>query len=411
MTASEVNTTVFAFAAGAVYILIGAIFFEDESVVRFLWVIATFFVIFYALSVMADYVAAARFGYMKIITTPLWDQHLPGNDRVEGTLWAVAAVGGASLITLLLELAFAQFGRGDAVVRSTAEELESVEILLAAYGEDRSVAESAAKNIRRLDMVGTSRLRRYLERSTHSPQYREQMGAVVALAGRLIDLAASLEYVAVTLDDQGRKRARDLAENISSIRTAIVNGRIPQTVEPHRQGAEDAAPLFREMEITVGLIPKAFTGSEAITAYSPQTSREEQSRGFLVPDAFTNPEHIQFGLKGCLAASLCYIACNALFWPGISTAVTTCFLTALTTVGASHQKQLLRVAGAVVGGFGLGMGAQIFILPYLDSIAAFTVLFLPVAAISAWFATSSPRLSYFGVQIAVAFFLINVSEF
>src|SRR6516165_6588978 len=126
MTASEVNTTVFAFAAGAVYILIGAIFFEDESVVRFLWVIATFFVIFYALSVMADYVAAARFGYMKIITTPLWDQHLGANDRVEDTLWAVAAVGSASLITLLLELAFAQFGRRDEIVRSIAEDLQAV---------------------------------------------------------------------------------------------------------------------------------------------------------------------------------------------------------------------------------------------------------------------------------------------
>jgi multidrug resistance protein MdtO len=71
----------------------------------------------------------------------------------------------------------------------------------------------------------------------------------------------------------------------------------------------------------------------------------------------------------------------------------------------------LRIAGAVVGGFGLGMGAQIFILPYLDSIAGFTVLFVPVAAISAWIATSSSRISYFGFQIAVAFFLINLSEF
>ena len=316
MTAAEVKTTVFAFAAGAVYVLIGAIFFVDQPMVRVLWVIATFFVMFYALSVMADYVAAARFGYMMIITTPLWDQHLGANDRVEDTLWAVAAVGSASLITLLLELAFAQFGRRDEIVRSIAENLEAVEVLLADYGEDRPVAESAAKNVRRRYMVGTSRQRRYLDRSNRSPQYREQMGAVVALAGRLIDLAASLEYVDVTLDDKGRKRASDLAENLSSIRTAIVHGRIPQLVEPHCEGAEDSAPLFGEMEVTVGLIPKAFAGSEAITAYSPHATHEEQSRGFFVPDAFANPEHMQFGLKGCLAASLCYIAYNALFWPG-----------------------------------------------------------------------------------------------
>jgi len=70
-----------------------------------------------------------------------------------------------------------------------------------------------------------------------------------------------------------------------------------------------------------------------------------------------------------LTAGLCYIIYNGVDWPGISTAVTTCFLTALSTVGSSRQKQVLRISGAVVGGFLMGMGSQIFILPYLDSVA------------------------------------------
>jgi len=102
---------------------------------------------------------------------------------------------------------------------------------------------------------------------------------------------------------------------------------------------------------------------------------------------------------------------NAIAWPGISTAVTTCLLTALSTIGSSRQKQLLRITGAAVGGFLVGMGSQIFILPYLDSIAGFVVLFVAVTALSSWFMTSSPRLSYFGIQVALAFFLVNVSEF
>jgi multidrug resistance protein MdtO len=116
-------------------------------------------------------------------------------------------------------------------------------------------------------------------------------------------------------------------------------------------------------------------------------------------------------MKGCLAATICYITYSALFWPEISTSVTTCFLTALSTVGASRQKQALRMGGAIVGGFGFGMGAQVFILPYLDSIAAFTVLFMIVSAAAAWIITSSPRLSYLGVQVAFAFYLITLSEF
>jgi multidrug resistance protein MdtO len=57
------------------------------------------------------------------------------------------------------------------------------------------------------------------------------------------------------------------------------------------------------------------------------------------------------------------------------------------------------------------MGAQVFILPYIDSIAGFTVLFMVVAVFASWIMTSSSRLSYLGVQVAVAFFLINLQEF
>jgi multidrug resistance protein MdtO len=57
------------------------------------------------------------------------------------------------------------------------------------------------------------------------------------------------------------------------------------------------------------------------------------------------------------------------------------------------------------------MGAQVFVLPYLDGITGFTVLFAVVTAISAWIATATPRLSYLGVQLALAFYLINLQEF
>lgn len=57
------------------------------------------------------------------------------------------------------------------------------------------------------------------------------------------------------------------------------------------------------------------------------------------------------------------------------------------------------------------MGAQVFVLPYIDSIAGFTPLFIVVTAISAWVSTSSARLSYLGVQIALAFYLIHLQEF
>jgi len=98
-------------------------------------------------------------------------------------------------------------------------------------------------------------------------------------------------------------------------------------------------------------------------------------------------------------------------WPGLATSVTTCALTALSNIGSSRQRQLLRIAGAVIGGVVFGMGAQVMVLPWIDDISGFTLLFAGVTAIAAWIGTSSTRLSYCGLQIALAFYLINVNEF
>jgi multidrug resistance protein MdtO len=89
----------------------------------------------------------------------------------------------------------------------------------------------------------------------------------------------------------------------------------------------------------------------------------------------------------------------------------TCFSTAFSTIGASRQRQVLRFAGFVVGGIVMGMGSQVFILPYLDSITGFTVLFTLVTALAAWFMTSSPRLSFFGLQLGAVYYVINMQKF
>jgi multidrug resistance protein MdtO len=104
------------------------------------------------------------------------------------------------------------------------------------------------------------------------------------------------------------------------------------------------------MEQTVALIPQSFVGSRSIDEYLLLSDNRPGST-LVIPDALTNPEHLKFALKGCIAASLCYIIYNSIAWSGISTAVTTCLLTGLSTIGVSRQKQVLRFAGALVGVF------------------------------------------------------------
>jgi multidrug resistance protein MdtO len=236
------------------------------------------------------------------------------------------------------------------------------------------------------------------------------MGAVVALAGRAVDVAASLMNLSPQFSIDDRERIRSLAENLAMIRSDLQAERAPSPFRSADTLRSHAVPLLGELEETVRLIPEAFAGAQSLSAYAPRTPGHAPPARLFVPDAFADPKHIRFALKGCLAASLCYVIYLALDWPGISTAVITCFLTALSTIGSSHQKQLLRIAGAITGG-ALGLAAQIFILPSVDSITGFMLLFLVITFVGAWFMTSSPRLSYFGVQLAYAFYIINLSDF
>jgi multidrug resistance protein MdtO len=409
-TVKDLKRIVIAFAFAAVAVLIGAMFFLNDPNLRLLWVIGQLFAMFYALSAVTNYTAAVRFGYLLIIVIPLWDRHIPAELRVEQTLWAVGAITVGSVVTVLVELIYAELRPGDELIHHISKRFAAIEELLGCYIADRPVDEKTKKQITRLAMVGTSRLRRILQRSAYSPHYREQMGAVVALVGRLVDIAANLTHLGSDVSDVDRKPIRRLAENIANIRANLASGRIPSPNEVEGE-ISVALPLLREMETTVSMIPRVFTGSQSLSAYAQPQGGGDPPIRFFVPDALSNSEHIKFGLRGCLAASLCYIIYTSVAWPEISTAITTCFLTALTTVGASRQKQVLRFAGALVGGVVVGIGAQVFILPSLDSISGFTLLFVAVTIVAAWIATSSPRLSYFGVQVTTAFYLINLQEF
>jgi multidrug resistance protein MdtO len=410
-TKSAVRTLLIGFVLAGAYVIVGEMLVIADPLLRFLWVVMSLFLVFWAISALSNYAAAARFGYLIVITISLWDQHVPAGVKVESTLWAIGAITMASVITLLLEVAFAALRRGNDIFDPIAERLERVEELLVCYANGRPVDSTTQSAVTHLASVGTSRLRQTLQRSHYEPQYAQQMGAVVALTGRLVDIAANLVQFTSRVPDADRERLGKLAGRIGQIRDDLRKGSVPRFSEPRNEGEASNLPLLREIEETVSLIPEAFSSSRSLSIIAALPSDNRERIMAFTAGAVFSSEHIKFGLRGCVAASLCYITYNALFWPEISTAVTTCLLTALTTIGASRQKQILRFAGALVGGLVIGMGAQVFILPYIDSIGAFTVLFALVIGAAAWFATSSPRLSYFGVQVAVAFCLINLQEF
>jgi multidrug resistance protein MdtO len=410
-TIAGARTILFSFAIAVVYVLIGAFLFSGEPLLRLVWVIASFFVIFFVLSVWNNYTAAVRFGYLVVITTPLWDERIPAGIKVEDTLWDVLTITAASFIAAATVIVFDKLKRRNDFTASLLERLETVGTLLGLYARGSS-NQKAEQAVTRLCMVGTSRMRLDLKRSGFGQDYQEKMGAVVGLVGRLVDITANLiEFPLEKMNEESRAGLANLQDNIAKISAELSNRRDPQGISSFA-GVElsHPFPLLVETQRTVSLINDALTEAHGFASIACSSVPSTTPKRLFSADAFTNQDHIHFAIKSGVAASICYLTYNLIALPGISTAVTTCYLTALTTIGASRQKQALRFAGAIVGG-AFGIGAQVFILPSVDSIAGLLILFLLITILGAWFATSSPRLSYFGIQIIAAFYLMNFQEF
>ena len=126
--------------------------------------------------------------------------------------------------------------------------------------------------------------------------------------------------------------------------------------------------------------------------------------GFFLPDAFTNPTHVHYALKTTGAAMFCYTVYLLLDWPGIHTCLITCFIVSLGTAAETVEKQALRFLGCGIGA-AVGLAAIVFLMPNVTSIGGLMGVVFLAALGSGWIAAGGPRISYFGFQLAFAFFL------
>jgi multidrug resistance protein MdtO len=417
--------TIAAFLTATAYTLIGAAMFVADPLTHFLGVAVSLFVSFFLIGIINDYGTAVAFGFTIAGAIPLWDRTtLNVNDRVENTLWLGGVVAVGVVVTIVVEYVFRRVHPTTDLTEGIETRLQTVETVLRCAAEEKPLDSLLEKRLSLFSSVGPSRLRRLILRSQYSSHFKAQMGTAVALVGQLVDVAANFQLALIEraksvgvndlaphIDAADKARCLRLADEIEKLRKGLVERRLSKKIERPAQEEPSRLPFLSAMERIVALIPEAFSGSTRIGEFVPAPLDEEARPSFFASDAFTNPAHVQFALRGTLASMASYVIYTAIDWPGLSTSIATCIITALSTIGSSRQKQILRLGGAIIGGFIFGMGAQVFVLPYLDSITGFTLLFMFVTAISSWIATASPRLSYLGVQLALAFYLINLQEF
>jgi multidrug resistance protein MdtO len=409
-TAKSALFIVIAFGLGALFIPIGARMFASVPFTHFMWEGVSLFCVFFLLRTLTNFALAT---YLSLVVTnilSIWYLPGPAEHNVELTLWQVLGAFIGAMVTFAVEVIFHALSRRDELRDGISIRLKTIEKMLRDYASGRPVAPETVRALAQYAMVGMGAARRYIARANFTTLQRTQMSTLVSLTSRAIDFSAALSSTVPVFEPTMHRRALQLAQHIAEVTAALETKRTPDSWEPETAHIP-GTPLLSELESMAALMPTAF-GSEVPIDPRVQTLETPPSQNrIFVEDAFSNPDHLRFVLGGTFAAMVCYILYVSLDWRGISTSVTTCVLTGLSNIGASRQKQVLRVAGAVLGGFVFGLGSQVFILPYIDSITGFAVLFAVVSAVAAWVATSSTRLSYAGLQIVVAYYLINLSEF
>ena len=408
-TAKSAMYVSIAFGACALFVPIGGRMFGSTPFMHICWEATSIFLIFFLIRTLENYTTASAIGLIGTTALAVWYLPGPAELNVERTLWGVLAPTIGAAVTIAVEAVFHALQKQDELTQGISHRLKTIEELLRCLAECEVVPTELKRRITQEAMVGVGGLRRFVTRSNFTRIYRAQMNAVVSLTGRSVDFAAALTHTTPDLSEADRAVAAKMADQLALIQQCLQGTCTPP--ELAWIATSSTAPLLRELEEMFSLIPKVLEGSASLEIFEAFMDRSQPQSRIFVRDAFQNPEHLQYALSGCLAGMLCYVTYMALGWPGLATSVTTCALTALSNIGSSRQRQLLRIAGAVIGGFVFGMGAQIVVLPWLDGITGFTLLFAAVTAVAAWIGTSSTRLSYCGLQIALAFYLINVNEF
>src|ERR1700756_1384 len=347
-----------AFLIGALFIPVGARLLASPPETHFLWIGCSLFVAFFLLRCLTNFAVATGLAIVIANVVGIWYLPGPAGRNVELTLWQVAGTSLGALVTLGVELVFHAVSGRDELSDGLDTRLALIEQLMADYA-DGVVSPATQAGLAQFAVVGAGNLRRYIARTSYTQLYRARMATLVALVARSIDFAAALASAFPALPDGNQERAARLRQSLADIRLCLRTHGQPHVATLEAKPSPDT-PLLSEIESMVALMPSIFSNEHAVEpGLEPLEDTPGTTRIFIF-DAFSNPAHLRYVLGGTLASMLCYVIYVSLDWRNLSTSLTTCVLTALTSIGSSRQKQVLRISGFILGGVIAGLGAQIF---------------------------------------------------
>jgi multidrug resistance protein MdtO len=191
-----------------------------------------------------------------------------------------------------------------------------------------------------------------------------------------------------------------IKEEAQRFQQEIEEGSVPLYIatRPATEKGANIALRLREAENTL----QDLAGADAESQNHSQKTATRPKPSLFVADAFSNPRHVQFAIKVTLAGMLGYLFYTASDYYGIHTVFYTPLIIALASTGATIHKGFLRIVGCIIGG-ALGLICSIWVIPRFETLQTFLFIVFCVHGLAAWVAAGNDRISYMGLQIALAF--------
>ncbi|HTA68442.1 MAG TPA: FUSC family protein [Bryobacteraceae bacterium] len=339
----------------------------------------------------------------------IWENHAPADRLVKSSLWLVAAFAIGIVVPVAVSYLFSMRSPADRLAGHLRLRYRALAAMFSAYAADDATDQqrrAAAQSVSRLAAEGHRAMlelyRQIADRNLPSGSLPAAVPLQIISVAELMDTSAAFGLQAESLDMDLQLRCRAIAQQC---------GHLAHELRPNPEAvfkSGDSVPLTHLERVERILHSLQSMGSDG-GKLAELEALPSKHVPLLIPGAASNPVNVAFALKISLCATICYLIYHAVDWPGISTSVTTVMVTGLVTSGAMKQKLAFRLLGASIGGL-LGLGAEVFLFPFMDSITSLVMMVGAVAFLSAWIG-AGPRFNYVGLQIAFAFYFVSLSGF
>ena len=390
---------------GAVAVELGIVILTDnDPMARVLGIAAVGFLSGILVVGTTQPTLGSTWGFIFATLIALWETHAPANRLVPASLWIIGALSIPILSSIAVEYVFGARHPVDLLIEQRTLRWQAFISMFTIFAEkaDPEKRAQAATRVARLAVTGQDGMQqlynKIVERNLDTGSLLVGARVRITMLAQLMDLGAAVGSAPYADDPASLLRYKRIAEEAQ----AALAGSERES-EPHqfRMGPHPAV-----LERVEGMLHAI---RSLPTAAGPEdrhlVSIPARKVPLFSPGALTDRATVAFGLKLSLCATICYVLYQALDYPGISTCVTTVFITGLSTTGAIKQKFVFRLVGAIIGGLIFGLGATVFLFPHMDSITSLAVLIAVVAFISGWCAQGR-QFSYVGLQIAFSFYLV-----